>query len=120
MDIEKMIKDIVFITTKFYLEDDKSIYTLLKETGYFQHNKQVSKSDIYNYLKLYPQCISQWIAWSENKRSNSGWYFTKESEIEYTVGYLASSQVLDSKKYSDMIEACADFIMHEIEDIRLS
>lgn len=120
MKLEKMIKDIVFITSKFYLEEDKSIYTLLEETGYFEHNNQVNESNIYNCLKLYPECISQWITWSENKRSSSGWYFTKESDIEYTVGYLSSSQVLDSKKYSNKIKACAIFIIHEIEEIRLS
>lgn len=115
-----MIKDIVFLTTKFYKENNRSIYSLLKETGYFEFHNQVNKSDIYECLILYPDCIIQWLDWSENKRSNSGWYFTQETATKYIVGYFPSTEDLKPIIYSDMNEACATFILLEIEDIRLS
>ena len=114
-----MIKDIVLLTTNFYKEENMSIYSLLKETGYFEFHNQINKSDIYECLILYPDSIIQWLDWSENKRSSSGWYFTMETDTQYIVGYFPSNKDLKPVKYSDKNEACTNFILREIEDIRL-
>ena len=115
-----MIKDIVFLTTKFYKEENKSIFSLLKETGYFELYNQVNESNIYECLILYPDCVTQWLEWSENKRSSSGWYFKKDTETKYVVGYFPDTKNLTPILYSDKFEACSIFILREIENIRLS
>jgi hypothetical protein len=51
------------------------------------HN-QISEADIFQELNQHLECIDLWLKWSENKRSNSGWYF-RENEIgQYVVGYF--------------------------------
>jgi len=59
---------------------------------------------------------------SEDKRSNSVWYFQQENEETFVVGFFdrKNSKMNQLIKYTDRIEACAAFIKREIEDIRQS
>jgi hypothetical protein len=92
---------------------------LLKECGYFELHGQISEADIFQELKQHLQCIDQWLSWSENKRSSSGWYFRENENGQYVVGYFPLQESSEATEYFDKTEACSAFIKREIEDIRM-
>ena len=109
-----IIKKIIFLPETFAIAN-VSVYSLLKESGYFEIYEQVSETDIFEMLVQYPECIKQWLSFSEDKRSSSGWYFKQGDNGEYIVGIQGNVKTIN---YLDEVEACAAFIKREIEDIR--
>lgn len=122
MDTNNIIIKIINLLERFYnIENEESIYSLLQSTGYFEKYNQVQESKINEILNQYPKCVNQWLNWSENKRSSSGWYFKKDDqEGNYIVGYYPDKENFKSIEYSNVTEACATFIKREIEQIRES
>jgi hypothetical protein len=120
MNTETIISSIVNLPDKFYNIGNASIYSLLKETGYFENHKDVNETTILKYLVNHAECVNQWLCWSEDKRSTSGWYLRKNEDGKYIVGYFPIEKKFQSIEYSDITEACTAFIKREIEDIRKS
>ena len=118
MENYQIIHDIIFLPKKFYEYGDISMYSLLKDKGYFEIYNQISEKNIQDVLARNPECIKLWQIWSENKRSSSGWFLGKNEDRKYTVGYIPAKEDLKSTEYFDVIEACAAFINREIEQIR--
>jgi hypothetical protein len=118
MEKHQVIRNIVLLPKKFYDDGNVSIYSLLKESGYFEFANQVSEANIFEILIQYPECISQWLSWSENKRSGPGWYFRKNETGKYIVGYFPAKASLATIEYPDITQACAVFIKRAIEEIK--
>jgi hypothetical protein len=96
-----------------------SIYELVRQTGYFELNDEISEADIRGILARHPECVDEWISYSGDKRTSSGWYIKQEDGTRYKVGYLSPKGGKDIEiRYVDRTDACAAFIKHEIEDIR--
>ncbi len=81
-------------------------------------HEQVSEKNIQEGLSHHPELVDEWILYSEDKRSGSGFYLTKDATGFYTVGYLGGAGK-NQKTYSERIAACAAFIKQELEEIRL-
>jgi hypothetical protein len=114
-----MVKDILQIPEKFYDPSvDKSFYTLLKESGYFEDYDKISEEDIYQELLNHPEAIDQWEGWSDDKRTTSGWYLRKKDNI-YIVAFFPKNDSVKPIEFSDPAKACAVFIIKELEDTRL-
>jgi hypothetical protein len=119
MSEQDIIKEIIFIPKDFYEKRNISIFSLLKNTGYFDLFDKINIDQILQVVIQNPECIDYWLMWSENKRVDSGWYFAKNADDHYVVDFFPPKR--NSKKvYADMREACAVFIKLEIEDIRNS
>ncbi|MCB0753139.1 MAG: hypothetical protein KDC52_16830, partial [Ignavibacteriae bacterium] len=88
MNQNEIIRDIIILPCVFNKNQNKSIYYLLEETGYFKVFDRISKENIYNELKKVPEYVNEWLIWSENKRSSSGWYFLVNNNEKYQVGFL--------------------------------
>lgn len=116
--MDELIKRILFLPKEFHNKRDVSIYSLLKESGYFEFYEYINETNTYNALTANQQCIDDWISWSEDKRSNSGWYLINTENETFIVGHMASDSQFKTTEYFDRIEACAAFIKHEIEEIR--
>ena len=112
-----MIKEIIFLPIRFYSDGNISTKDLLKNTGYFEHYDTVTLNAILDGLKQYPECIQSWIILSSDKRTNAGWYLL-EKEGGGVVGYFPSTIDRPSRQFTDLAEACAHFIMLEIEERR--
>ena len=115
MKNKEVIKEIIFLAKSANNGENSSFYSLLKDKGYFESHNQISESDISNALVEYPESIDNWLAFSENKRVSSGWFFKKSAE-KYTVGYFPADTGIFPKEYSDPADACAAFIKGEIEE----
>ena len=97
---------------------NSSIYALLKYSGYFEMHDHITVESIREVLVERPDCAQDWIQYSEDKRSDSGW-FILQNGADYQVGfYSRKAGITQTKNYSDRLEACATFIKNEIEDIR--
>jgi hypothetical protein len=95
------------------------MYELLRHTGYFEAYDQVCEAALCDTLARYPECVDEWILYSEDKRTTSGWYIKQEEDARYKVGYFSGKDGEDSETtYFDKIAACAAFIKHEVEEIR--
>ncbi len=119
MKKDQIIKDIIFLPKRFS-KGDASLYSLLKESGYFEVHNQISEADIFEKLIQNLECIDLWLRLSSDKRSNSGWYFKQNDSNMYIVGYFPPSDNYKTIEYLDRIEACSTFIKREIENIRNS
>ncbi|HRH51623.1 MAG TPA: hypothetical protein PLP23_22935 [Panacibacter sp.] len=120
MDKYYIIEDIIFMPKKSK-EEDMSVYSLLKKSGYFKFHREINEIDIFEVLSKTPECVSQWLAWSEDKRTGPGWHFEKtQSEKYYIVSHYPPKTNLKPIVSFDKIAACAAFIKKEIERIRKS
>ena len=82
--------------------------------------KDISEGDIFEELTQHMECMDQWLSWSEDKRSSSGWYFRQNANGKYIVGYFPFQENLKATEYFGKTEACSAFIKREIEEIRKS
>lgn len=121
MKTSDIITKLIFLPNLFDNLENVSIYDLLEKTGYFQMYEQISEKNIRKELTRHPECVAEWILYSENKRSSSGFYVKQENEHTYIVGYFnGKNQKHIQTSYTDRMNACAAFIKNEIEEIRLS
>jgi len=112
---------IVTMPRRFHSLGNISIFSLLEETGYFELHDQISEGDIRTALLCWPECLQEWIQYSEDKRSSSGWYLTLDDEGLYETAYFdikAVPNTTNRVEYESAVDACAAFIKHEIESIR--
>lgn len=110
---------ILFLPSRFNSSgNDQSIYSLLQATGYFELYDQIQEDQILEALYDHLECADQWMKWSEDKRSASGWYFIQNEQGSYVVGYYPEQDDLETIEYIDKTEACALYIKREIEEIR--
>lgn len=120
MNIDHTIERIIHLPRLFKSLGNKSMHSLLRDTGYFEIADQIYEEDIGKALKQHPECINEWQLVSDDKRTTSGWYFKELDNGKYIVGYFDLKRKDNSDvEFSDIREACAFFIKHEIEDIRL-
>ena len=119
MEDQSIARKIIAMPFDFYKESNqKSFYELLKDTGYFENHKTISELDILSELQKNPSYARHWLDWSENKRSSPGWILTSggnKFSVAYSSQKKEKSQILD---FIDILDACAAFIVREVEEIR--
>jgi len=118
MEINDTINKIILLPRLFNNLKDVSICELLKETGYFEFYNKITEELIYEKLSQFVECVNEWILYSEDKRTGSGYYIIQEGKY-FLIGYFDGKEKLMKKKYTNKIEACAFYIKNEIEEIRL-
>jgi len=120
VSIKDTIKDVVLLPNLFNKLGNRSIYDLLKDTGYFNLFNQINEGDIKKILKKNTSCVNDWLLYSENKRTDGGYFFQKDENDKYVVSFFDSKkQKFENRKiYTDKMQACSLFIKMEIEEIR--
>jgi hypothetical protein len=120
-DANVLLAQIVTLPRRFHSLGNVSMFSLLEATGYFELHDQISEGDIRAALLHCPECIEEWMQYSEDKRTSSGWYVTQDDEGCYETGYIADASTRTKRiQYESLVDACAFFIKHEIEEIRLA
>lgn len=118
-DIPELCLKIISIPEVFQRERNVSFYSLLKQSGYYEMHDQITVEAIRQALFEQPHYVKDWIQYSEDQRC-TGWFFLKKRS-HYEVGFLPSEgDEMPVTKYSDRFEACATFIKHKIEAVRVS
>ena len=117
---DEVAAKIVTLPGEFHRLGNVSILSLLQATGYFEFHDQIAEEDIREALIRFPERVEEWIQYSEDKRTSSGWYVIQNDEGLYETGYISDACTPTKRvQYENVVDACASFIKHEIEDIRL-
>jgi hypothetical protein len=115
MYIDDVVAKIILIPRTLSKSKNLSIEELLKEIGYFSAYNEITEHLIRQKLSQCQRCIDEWIAYSDDKRTNAGYYF-KQKGKEYIVGYLGNDYKL--MRFDNKIDGCGSYIKKEIEEIR--
>jgi hypothetical protein len=116
-----MALQIASLPQRFHSLGNVSMFSLLEATGYLGLHEQISETDIRKALVSCPECVQEWMQYSEDQRSSSAWYFTLNDEGLYETGHFDIKSVPNDTnrvQYENAIDACAAFIKHVIESIR--
>jgi hypothetical protein len=94
-----------------------SMHALLMESGYVEAHQLVTEPAIYDALQMIPDCVEDWLSWSDDKRTSAGWFFRQTGIGTYEVACTPPREGLTTD-FSDALVACAAFIKREIESVR--
>lgn len=115
MDIKFVIEKIINIPKDYYGKN-KSKYSLVKESGYFEVYDKISEDVIEKALKEKPELIAEWIGWSEDQRISEGWYLKIENGKNIVANFSNDGGYKEIiTTYPDISTACSVFIKYEIE-----
>lgn len=109
---------VVLLARAFASRGDVTMAGLLRESGYFNTPHTVTESALNEALRANPACVDDWLLWSENKRTTSGWFLRRLGPTTYEVDCIPARNDL-RREFSDPLEACAAFIQHEVEAVRM-
>ncbi len=110
MDVDTLLHHVCCLPREFNLQD-KSPIGLLKEAGFFEAPDVVTPEAVVTPLRGDPTLINDWLLWSDNKSTSSGWYFRKDGQV----GFYPSGPVF---YFRDIVIACAEFIVRELDEFR--
>ena len=109
---------VVRLPRTFLSRRDLSTYAILEQSGYFDRHADVTPELLAEILANDTSLVDDWLAFSENKRTCSGWYFCQKG-TDFTVGFVDDvGSKVNENTYDDRIEACSEFIKKEVEDMR--
>ena len=114
-----ILYDIISLPRHFNDLGDKSICMLLAETGYADIRDQITIDAIRESLLEHPECVVDWMQYSADKRTRSGWYFKEGRFREFVVGFVVDGDKRkeSQQSYHDDRDACAAFIKKEIDSL---
>lgn len=100
------------LKTRMYSKTD-----LIQRSGVISEPQAINTSNISKHLREHDELIDAWLTLSGDQRTSSGWYFYREEDGQWVVGYFPESgRIEDGERlfYSDPIDACANFIIRYI------
>ena len=86
-----------------------SLKEALESTNYSELRKDFGPDDLIEIIRKNQDLVSDWIGYSEDKRTSGGWYLQKPSIIGQ-VGNPESRKSLDSLE-----EAVAHYVIQELD-----
>lgn len=108
-----MVARLCRLPIEFRQSGGKSSVSIVLESSYREKPKLFTRGRVRRYLRSHPQLVEDWLTWSADKRTDSGWYFRKTG-WRYEVGYLPDRNVF---KFWSRYAGCAEFIVREIAEI---
>jgi hypothetical protein len=114
---EQLAEEVVSLACRYRKQEELSIYEMLKRTGYLDRRETLTVEALRKALARSPNHLNDWLAYSADKRTGDGWYIRGENG-RFEVGHLdTDARVAERRIYSDLEEACADLIQHEVDRI---
>ena len=109
-----LIERVCLIPSTLRESGNRSVIDLVRDAGAAERAEALTSARLERFLIDNRPVIEEWLSYSENKRTSSGWYF-REVEGVYLVGRYPEDAVI---RFSDPVAACAAFILREIASIR--
>jgi len=113
IDCDVIVERVCQIPAEFRRVRTKSVIQLAEEIGLPEYRRCITWSAVESQLKAQPELVDDWLRWSEDKRTSSGWYISENDE-EVVVGCYPDAK---EQRFADRTSACAQFVVHEMEDI---
>ena len=111
MTIQDTVARICAIPVAFRKDPDTTIRSLLEASGYERSRDAVTADALQGYLSAHPELVEAWLAYSEAKKVESGWYLEG-----LVVGYYEPGKGMGRKqRYPEAAQACAEFVKKEID-----
>lgn len=94
-----------------------SFVDAVRASGYVELRPKLSAADLTAYLDRHPELIGRWLVYSSDKRVPEGWYLLDRPV--WSVGRLGGAEkaCVPERRFESSAEACAVFILHELDDI---
>lgn len=86
-----------------------SIAEALAHTGYAAYRSAFDAAHVRALLEAHPALLEQWLAYSEDKRTEKGWYVLRDGEIGQITRPTAQ------RSYASIDEAVAQFVVRELD-----
>jgi hypothetical protein len=81
----------------------------IARTDYAAYRASFGAQDLQALLAAHPSLIEEWLGYSEDKRTDAGWYVLRDGEI----GQLQNPT--SQRSYASIQEAVAQFIVRELD-----
>jgi hypothetical protein len=81
----------------------------IARTGYATYRASFGAQDLQTVLVAHPSLIEEWLTYSEDKRTDAGWYVLRDGEI----GQLQHPTA--QRSYALIEEAVAQFVVRELD-----
>ena len=88
-----------------------SLQDAIARAGYDNLREEFTPSELVPLLRANPELMTQWVVYSEDKRTDGGYWISEKS---HEVGSLASSRQ-EAVKYESLEEAVANFVVRELD-----
>ena len=85
-----------------------SLRDALAKANYAAARPHLRAEDLVFFIEAHPDFVKQWILFSEDKKTDSGWYLTRESEI----GKVFGSK---KEKFASQEAAVAEYVLRELD-----
>jgi len=121
MNKDIAISNVCKLSVNYKTVGSMSINDWVRKSGWFSYKNSITVDDIRRFLTSNPQLADNWLIYSGNKRTDRGWYFSKNSKDDsFNVGYFESKVGLTKEtKYQQSIDACAQFIFNEFQHFNI-
>lgn len=86
-----------------------SLCDALNLTRYRKARAGLQKVDLLRVIETEPELVEQWIAYSQDKRTDGGWYILRDGEI----GKVGAPEA--RLRFSTIEEAVAEYVIKELD-----
>lgn len=119
MKAQDIATKIALLPREYYALRNVSFDSLIKQSNYSRSSPEITEEAIREALADQPDLVDDWLKWSEDKRTSTGWYFTKQTDGAYIVGHIlkGKDEPERSRYLHDPIAACACFVKLEVDDV---
>jgi hypothetical protein len=93
-------------------------YFITRKRQFPHRGRYVSpaREALLRFLEERTEFINYWIDWSDDKRWSPAWFFRKV-DAGFEIGQLdRDGKITQSRLYASPAEACADFILKELDE----
>ena len=109
-----LIAKLCALPVHFKSRRDVSVDQLVGESGYHVDPEALSVEAVSAHLREHPELVEVWLAYSEDKRTSSGWYIVPGPGDTFEVAFYPEGERLSMK---GRVHACAEFIVREVRSI---
>jgi hypothetical protein len=88
----------------------------VEQTGYRELRPTLTPQMLSGYLARHSGRVSEWLHYSQDKRTSGGWYLLQLSS-EWLVGRLGGPDSERELRFASGPEACAEFILRELDGV---
>lgn len=88
-----------------------SLRQLIAESDYRAVRARIEASLLSAILRAEPAIVDDWLAYSEDKRTSSGWAFWQSRGGAWVIGDLAGAH----EEFGSREFACAEFVLRELD-----
>ena len=119
LNVAAVTSRVIRIPRELLNRGNKSMFSLLKDSGYFEAHDQITKEALQDALLFDRESVHDWLQYSDDKRTTSGLYFKEGVPGTYIIGYFPNTAGNMKKMiFNNEVIACATYIKFEIEGIR--